>query len=61
MLYFRIQKTALEALQEACEIYMTQFFQDSYLATLHCNRVTLMVKDMRLVRRLRGVEDVINH
>lgn len=58
---FRIQKIAVQALQEACELYMSQFFEDCVLTTTHAKRVTLKIEDFRLVRRLRGVEDVINH
>ncbi|XP_018304390.1 histone H3 [Mycetomoellerius zeteki] len=56
----RIQATALEALQEATEMYIVQFFEDSVLLTLHAKRVTLMRNDMILMRRLRGRNDIIN-
>ena len=51
---WRIQSTALLALQEASEDYLVQLFEDSLLACLHAKRVTLQVKDMQLARRLRG-------
>ncbi|EFN71524.1 hypothetical protein EAG_08793, partial [Camponotus floridanus] len=50
----RIQATALEALQEATEMYIVQFFEDALLLALHAKRVTLMRHDMVLMRRLRG-------
>ncbi|XP_011297190.1 histone H3.3-like [Fopius arisanus] len=56
----RMQANALEALQEAAETYLVQFFEDSILLAFHCKRVTLMQRDMVLMRRLRGRDDVIN-
>lgn len=56
----RIQELALEALQEAAEMYLVQFFEDAVLLCLHGSRVTLMQKDMVLLRRLRGRDDIIN-
>ncbi|XP_058801158.1 uncharacterized protein LOC131669947 [Phymastichus coffea] len=56
----RIQYSALEALQESVEMYLVQFFEDAILVSLHCNRVTVMQKDIILVRRLRGRGDIIN-
>ncbi|KAK0174783.1 hypothetical protein PV327_010513 [Microctonus hyperodae] len=57
----RMQQSALEALQEAAEMYLVQFFEDVLLLAIHCKRVTIMQKDMILMRRLRGRNDVINH
>ena len=45
---------ALGALQEASEAYITSLFEDSNLATIASKRVTVMPKDMQLVRRIRG-------
>ncbi|XP_017762380.1 PREDICTED: histone H3.3-like type 1 [Eufriesea mexicana] len=56
----RIQSIALEALQEATEAYMVQFFEDCVLLSLHAKRVTLRIHDMILTRRLRGRGDIIN-
>lgn len=56
----RIQASALEALQEATEMYVVQFFEDSVLLAYHAKRVTLMRNDMILMRRLRGRDDIIN-
>lgn len=50
---FRYQAAALMALQEAAEAYLVQFFEDSYLCTIHAKRVTLFVSDMQLCRRLQ--------
>lgn len=50
----RMQTLALEALQEATEMYVVQFMEDSYRCTLHRKQVTLKPSDMVLVRTLRG-------
>ena len=50
----RFQSTALLALQEASEAYLTGLFADSNLCAIHGKRVTIMVKDIRLARRIRG-------
>ncbi|KAH8889405.1 histone-fold-containing protein [Thozetella sp. PMI_491] len=49
---FRMQASALGALQEAAEQYLTRFFEMSYLATIHGGRITMMVKDFHLVSRI---------
>ena len=54
----KFQSEALYALQVACEDFLTGFFQDANLCTLHAKRKTLMAKDMDLVRRLRGIDYV---
>ncbi len=51
---FRVQAQMLICLQEATEAYMVQFFEESQLCAIHAKRVTVMDKDMRLVKRLRG-------
>ncbi|CAK9786170.1 histone-fold-containing protein [Cutaneotrichosporon oleaginosum] len=50
----RWQSSAILALQEAAEAYLVHLFEDSNLCAVHAKRVTLMVKDMHLARRLRG-------
>ena len=50
----------LEALQTEAESYMIGLFEDSYLCAMHAKRVTLMLKDMHLARRIRGVKDLSN-
>ena len=45
---------ALGALQEVSEAYITTLFEDSNLLTIYSKRVTVMPKDMHLVRRIRG-------
>lgn len=50
----RFQSSALAALHEAAEAYLTDVFEDTNLCTIHAKRVTIMKKDMDLARRLRG-------
>lgn len=50
----RFQTTAVMALQDASEDYLTGLFEDSILAGIHAKRVTLFPKDVQLVRRIRG-------
>ncbi|KAJ6642199.1 histone H3-like centromeric protein cid [Pseudolycoriella hygida] len=50
---FRITATALSALQEAVELYLTYLFSDAYLLTYHRHRVTLDRTDIRLVLHIR--------
>merc|ERR1719391_474595 len=52
---FRFQSAALMALQEACEAFLVILFEDSLLCAIHAKRVTVMPKDLRLARRIRGV------
>lgn len=51
---FRWQAAALLALQEAAEAHLVSLFEDAYLCSIHAKRVTLMVKDLQLARRIRG-------
>ena len=53
--YFRWQAAALVALQEAAEAHLVGLFEDANLCAIHAKRVTIMVKDMQLARRIRGV------
>jgi len=45
----RVTEGALLAMQESCEMYLTQRLADSYMLTKHRNRVTLEVRDMALM------------
>ncbi|KAI9554548.1 hypothetical protein GHT06_019821 [Daphnia sinensis] len=51
----RFTAEALECLQTAAEAYVVQLFEDSVLAMIHAKRVTLMVRDIQFIRRLRGI------
>ena len=48
------QPAAFEALQEAAEPFLVHLFEDSQLCAIHAKRVTVMVKDTQLARRLKG-------
>ena len=50
----RFQGSAVLALQESSEAYLTGIFDDSNLCAIHAKRVTVMPKDMQLARRVRG-------
>ena len=50
---FRYQAQAVVALQESSEIYLVGYLHDSNLCAIHAKRVTIQVKDMQLVKRLR--------
>jgi len=51
---FRWQSEALLALQEATEAYLVGVLSDANLCAIHAKRVTLMVRDIQLARRIRG-------
>ncbi|CAG9320669.1 unnamed protein product [Blepharisma stoltei] len=50
----RFQSSAVLALQEAAESYHIGLFGDSNFCAIHGKRVTIMPRDMQLVRRIRG-------
>ena len=50
----RFQSSAVAALQEACEAYLTGMFEDTNLCAIHAKRVTIFPKDMQLALRIRG-------
>ncbi len=50
----RFQGSGLLALQEAAEAYLVGLFEDTNLCAVHAKRVTIMPKDMKLARRIRG-------
>jgi histone H3 len=51
---YRFQSTAVLAIQEAAEAYLTGLFEDTNLCAIHAKRTTIMPKDMHLARRIRG-------
>jgi histone H3 len=53
----RFQATAILALQESAEQYLTKLFEESNLCALHAKRITLFPTDMQLARRIRGERD----
>ncbi len=52
--HIRWKAEAILALQEASEAYLTSLFEDTNLCAIHAKRVTIMPKDIQLVRRIRG-------
>ena len=53
----RMQRIAVEALQEAAEYYITNLFDDANLCALHAKRITVQPKDMQLAMRIRGEQN----
>lgn len=49
----RFKASALLALQEATEAYITGLFSDAGLCAVHTRRVTVMPKDLELARKVR--------
>ena len=50
----RFKSSAILATQEALEAYLVGLMEDTNLCAIHAKRVTLMVKDIKLSRRIRG-------
>mmetsp|Transcript_31551 Transcript_31551/g.77306 ORF Transcript_31551/g.77306 Transcript_31551/m.77306 type:complete len:166 (-) Transcript_31551:75-572(-) len=48
---------AILALQFAAEDYIIGLFEDTNLCAIHARRVTIMPRDIRLARRIRGLRD----
>ena len=52
--YYKMwQRDALLCLQEATEAHLVHLFQDCMLLCVHAKRVTVMAKDLLLVRKIR--------
>ncbi len=51
----RVQTTALLALQEATEAFLTNMFNDANRCAIHAKRVTIKPSDIQLVMRLRNL------
>jgi len=49
----RFQSSALGASQEASEVYLVGLFEDTNMCAIHAKRVTIMPKDIQLIRRIR--------
>ena len=50
----RFTSSSILALQEAAEAYLIGIFEDANLCAIHAKRVTIMPRDIQLVRRIRG-------
>lgn len=55
----RWQVEAVNALQEAAEAYLVHLFEDANLCAIHSKRVTIMLKDIQLARRIRGPREAL--
>ena len=53
MRFMRWTPGAIRALQIEAEDYLTHLFEDAQLISIHARRVTVMVKDIHLCRRIR--------
>jgi histone H3/H4 len=53
----RIQSTALLALQEAAEAFLIGLFDDCNYCAMHAKCVTIMPKDMHLVKCIRNLPE----
>jgi len=49
----KITKECLVCLHEACEIYLTTYFEDLNLLARHATRVTVMVRDIEALKYLK--------
>ena len=50
----RYSAAAISAIQNCVENHMIGLFEDTNLCAIHAGRATIMTKDMRLARRIRG-------
>ena len=48
----KFKSTSLSALQESTESFLCNFLETTNMCAIHSNRVTLMVKDIQLARRI---------
>ena len=49
---YRIQGNAVRALHEAAEAFLLRLFEFANYIAIHCKRVTLMPKDIHLLRKI---------
>ncbi|GMR56376.1 hypothetical protein PFISCL1PPCAC_13349, partial [Pristionchus fissidentatus] len=55
----RFQSSAVMALQEAAEAYLVGLFEDTNLCAIHAKRVTIMPKDIQLIRRYQKSTELL--
>ena len=53
----RWKMSALMAIQEAAEAYLVALFEDTNIVAINSRRVTIMPRDIHVVRRIRGLGD----
>lgn len=56
---FNISKDAVTALHEASEDELVRFFKATQIAAFHGNRITVLQKDMELIRKLNYTKNEI--
>lgn len=57
---FRWQTNAIAALQEVAEAYIINLFEYSNIVAHNSKRITVMLRDMQVVRRIRHFDDIVN-
>jgi len=50
---YRIQARALDALHESTEAFVVRYLEESNLCAIHAKRITLMPKDMQLLKKIK--------
>ena len=53
-MWYRLQASAILALHEVDESYLICLFEDANLCVIQSKQITIMPKDIRLVRCIRG-------
>ena len=51
---FKMTARGMGTLQAAAEDYIVEYLEDVSQCALHAKRVTIMVKDFKLAKRIRG-------
>ena len=51
---FRWEASAILALQVAAEAHLISLFEDANICAFHAKRVTVMIKDFKLVEKIRN-------
>lgn len=52
---FRIQASALEALQDGCEAFLTHYFSALNILAIHAKRVTIMPRDNWTLKHISSI------
>ena len=52
--WFKIQASTVMGLHEASEAYPISLLEDSHICAIHAKGITIMPKDMQLVRQIHG-------
>ena len=50
----KLQSSAVLALQEAGEVFLDGLMEQTNMCAIHAKRVTIMLQDIQLARRIRG-------